>query len=224
MLEFLYLGGYLPYLGIILFLILTGAGLPIPEEVLVVAAGFLSSEHHLDWPLAYLACVLGALLGDILVYSIGRYPGHNFLRKHPWFARLLHEDREKQMEEMIKKHGLKVFFVARFMVGVRMPLYLAAGVVRMPWWRFLLINGICATTVVTLAFWLGHQYGRVVGEYIRNSQYGLTLLVVVGLVAVLIYFLIRRRRTKNRLELEKKEEESQAEPVQKVADTDRIVA
>lgn len=224
MLEFLYFGGYLPYLGIIIFLILTGAGLPIPEEVLVVAAGFLSSEHHLELPLAYLACVLGALLGDILVYSIGRYPGHNFFRKHPWFARLLHEDREKQMEEMIKKHGLKVFFVARFMVGVRMPLYLAAGVVRMPWWRFLLINGICATTVVTVAFWLGHQYGRVVGEYIRNSQYGLTLVVVVGLVTVLIYFLIRRKRSKKRLELEEKEEESQAEPAQKVADTDRIVA
>ncbi|MEK6246889.1 MAG: DedA family protein, partial [Planctomycetales bacterium] len=146
-------------------------------------------------------------LGDLLVYSIGRYLGHNFLRNHPRFAHWLHEDREKQMEVLIQKHGLKVFFVARFMVGVRAPLYLAAGALRVPWRKFLLIDGICATVVVTVVFWLSHRYGRYVGGVIRNSQIAFTVIVVVIVVGVLIYFWIRRRPSKKE---EQNEEDSPA--------------
>jgi membrane protein DedA with SNARE-associated domain len=224
MLDFFFsLGGTFPYLGIVLFLILTGCGLPIPEEVTVVAAGVLSEHGTLIPPYAYLSCVVGALLGDILVYSIGRYPGHNFLRRHPWFARLLHEEREKQMEELIKKHGFKVFFVARFMVGVRVPLYLAAGVVRMSWWRFLLINSVCATTVVSVAFWLGYCYGGPVSKFIRESQYGLTLVVIVAVIAGLVYYVVQKKR-KRSVAKKDAEGEPQAAAAQKVSDTDRIVA
>ncbi len=228
MLEFLYLGGYLPYLGIIVFLILTGAGLPIPEEVVVVAAGVFSHESDtFKWQYAYLACLGGALAGDVVVYCIGRYLGHGFFLRYPWFARLMHEEREVKMEQMINKHGFKVFFVARFMVGVRVPLYLAAGVVRMPWWRFLLINGVCATTVVSVAFWLGHQYGSVVGGYISKSQYGVTVVVVVGLIAALIFYLMRRKKrsiTRFFPDSNGAAEEPQVDTEEKVADTDRIVA
>ena len=143
----------LRYLGIVLLLSLSGLGLPIPEEVVVVTAGFLSHDGEIfKWQYAYLACLGGALAGDIVVYSIGRYLGHGFFKRYPWFARLMHEEREAKMEQVIQKHGLKVFFVARFLVGVRVPLYLAAGVVRMSWPRFLLINFFCATTVVSFTF------------------------------------------------------------------------
>ena len=192
-------GEYFAYSGIIIFLILTGGGLPIPEDVPIVAAGVLSSHAPDETPflnvsLAYASCLIGALLGDLLVYSIGRYLGHNFLRRHPRFAHWLHEEREKQMEDLIQQHGLKVFFVARFMVGVRAPLYLAAGALRVPWRRFLLIDGICATIVVTVVFWLSHVYGRVISEYLHGSQILLTVVIATAVICVLVYFWIRRRR------------------------------
>ena len=185
----------LRYLGIVLLLGLSGLGLPIPEEVVVVTAGFLSHNGEIfSWQYAYLACLGGALMGDLIVYSIGRYLGHGFFKRYPWFARLMHEEREVKMEQVIKKHGFKVFFVARFLVGVRVPLYLAAGVVRMSWPRFLLINSFCATTVVSITFWLGYRYGNSVVETIRDSQSGLTIGILLAVAIGLAVYLLRRKR------------------------------
>jgi membrane protein DedA with SNARE-associated domain len=212
----------LRYLGIVLLLSLSGLGLPIPEEVVVVTAGFLSHDGEIfKWQYAYLACLGGALIGDIVVYSIGRYLGHGFFKRYPWFARLMHEEREAKMEQVIQKHGLKVFFVARFLVGVRVPLYLAAGVVRMSWPRFLLINVFCATTVVSLTFWLGYRYGNSVVETIRDSQSGLTSIVLLVIAIGLTFYLLRRRRRKLLKEAEKYASSEDAENTSK---NDRIVA
>lgn len=180
------------YLGIILVLVLTGAGLPIPEEIPIVAAGVFSAEGSLSFGWAYLSCLVGALLGDTLIYAIGRYLGHGFFKRHPWFAHLLHEEREEQMETLIKKHGLKIFFAARFMVGVRAPIYLAAGVLRVPWRRFLIVDAISATVVVSTVFWLSFYFGEEISGFLRNSQYAITGAVVVG-VAIFLFLYFRRR-------------------------------
>lgn len=212
----------LRYLGIVLLLSLSGLGLPIPEEVVVVTAGFLSHDGEIfKWQYAYLACLGGALAGDIVVYSIGRYLGHGFFKRYPWFARLMHEEREAKMEQVIQKHGLKVFFVARFLVGVRVPLYLAAGVVRMSWPRFLLINSFCATTVVSLTFWLGYRYGNSVVETIRNSQNGLAIIVSLAIAIGLTFYLLRRRRRKLLKEADK---DASSEDAENTSKNDRIVA
>jgi membrane protein DedA with SNARE-associated domain len=214
----------LRYLGIVLLLSLSGLGLPIPEEVVVVTAGFLSHDGEIfKWQYAYLACLGGALAGDIVVYSIGRYLGHGFFKRYPWFARLMHEEREAKMEQMIQKHGLKVFFVARFLVGVRVPLYLAAGVVRMSWPRFLLINSFCATTVVSLTFWLGYRYGNSVVETIRNSQNSLAIIVSLAIAIGLTFYLLRRRRRKM-LKLKAADKDASSEDAENTSKKDRIVA
>jgi len=225
-------GEYFAYLGIIIFLILTGGGLPIPEEVPIVMAGVWSShvllpageEPFLNVTLAFAACLIGALLGDLLVYSIGRYLGHNFLRRHPRFAHLLHEEREKQMEALIQKHGLKVFFVARFMVGVRAPLYLAAGALRVPWKRFLLVDAICATIVVTVVFWLSYRYGRIVGDLLRRSQITLTVIVVLAVLVGLGYFWLHRRRSARASADAEAESDETPDSDEDHSDANRIVA
>ena len=193
-------GPVLTYFGIILFLVLTGAGLPIPEEVPIVAAGVLASGADLDLvkldpTLAYISCLIGAIMGDMVVYGIGRFLGHNFFRRHPWFARFLHEEREQQMEVMIEKHGLKVFFIARFMVGVRAPLYLAAGVLRMSWKKFLLIDGICAGIVVSAVFGLSYRYGSEISHVLRTYQKFITIAVILIVVVASILFWIRRPKS-----------------------------
>ena len=195
---FLSHGPNLTYVGITFLLVLTGAGLPIPEEVPIVAAGVFSASHDgappfLNVYVAYACCLVGALLGDMLVYGIGRFLGMSFLREHPRFAHLLHEEREKQMEVLIQRHGLKVFFVARFMVGIRAPLYLAAGILRVPFRRFLVVDALCASVVVSLVFVLSFLYGHAVKEWLRRSQWTVTIIVVAAvLIAALIYFVRKR--------------------------------
>ncbi|MGB6044492.1 MAG: DedA family protein [Pirellulales bacterium] len=197
-------GPNLTYLGIFLFLMLSGAGLPVPEEIPLVAAGYLSAgpDSFLNPYLAFAACLAGALVGDLLIYSIGRYLGTGFLRRHPRFAHLLQEDREKQMEEWISRHGLKIFFAGRFMIGIRAPLYLAAGMLRLPLRRFLLVDFIAATTVVTMVFSMSYYLGPAVGTLFRRSQMAVSVAVLLIAAGLLVFFWVRSKRRADKSDIQ----------------------
>ena len=189
--EFLFHSG--GYFGIILFLILTGCGLPIPEEVPIILAGVFSSQGQLQPEWAYAACLIGALLGDSIMYAIGYHFGHGLLAQHPKIGKVIGAKREAHFEQAILRHGFKVMLLARFMVGVRGPVYLAAGVVRMPFRRFLLWDLICATLVVSVFFWLSFAYGEEITNLLRDAEMTLTLVLLL-LAGVLALWWIRRRR------------------------------
>jgi membrane protein DedA with SNARE-associated domain len=184
------------YVGIIVFLILTGCGLPIPEEVPIVLAGVLSAQPDgLDPWLAYFSCLVGAIVGDAVMYSIGYRFGHSLLKDHPKCARFLHAEREERFERAIQDHGLKVLLVARFMVGIRGPVYLAAGVVRMPFRRFFLMDLLAATLVVSLFFGLSYAFGEAITDSLKRveAMFTAVILLVLLIVGGILYY--RRRRT-----------------------------
>ena len=182
------------YLAIIFVLILTGTGLPIPEEVPIVAAGILSAHGQLHPWLAFAACLFGALAGDCVMYWIGFHFGRSVVREHPRWAHFVKPEREAQIEQMLQQHGLKVFFLARFLVGLRSPVYLSAGILRVPFRRFLLIDLFCATTVIGTFFGLSYVYGPTIAKWIRGAEITLTGVVLVAMAGVGIYFWRRHRR------------------------------
>ncbi len=172
------------YWGIFAFLVLTGCGLPIPEEVAIVLAGVLSAEGHLRPELAFAVCLSGAVVGDCLLYAIGYHWGRGLLAAHPTLAKLLHAQHEPRFEQVIDHHGLKVMLLARFLVGIRGPVYLAAGAVRMPFRRFLLYDLVSAAIVVGLFFGLSYAYGDDIARWIRRAEWAVTLLVVLIVITV----------------------------------------
>lgn len=182
------------YAGIVVFLILTGCGFPLPEEVAFVYAGVQSAIGHLNWGLALAACGIGALLGDSVMYGIGRL-GRGWIGRHAWFSRIVHLEREEQVRRLIARHGIKVFFAARFMVGIRGPLYVTLGILKVPFWRFLLIDTICASAVIGVFFSLSYYFGQQVLEWIRRGEYLITGALIVALaVGGVLWFLHYRRQ------------------------------
>jgi membrane protein DedA with SNARE-associated domain len=183
------------YVLITVIMILTGAGLPIPEEVPIIAAGVLSADGTLRYPLLALGCLLfGAIAGDCIMYWIGYHFGRGVLRGHRWWARCVTPEREERIEEMFRHHGLKVFLVARFLVGLRSPVYLTAGILRVSFKRFVLIDLVCATTVVGTFFGLAYCFGKEIARWIRNFEWWLTVAVVVVLACAAVYLWRRYRR------------------------------
>ena len=203
------------YLAIIIVLILTGSGLPIPEEVPIVAAGILSSHGRLNPYLAMASCLVGALVGDCVMYWIGYHFGRSVLREHRWWAHFVKPKREAQIERMIENHGLKVFFLARFLVGLRSPVYLSAGILRVPFRRFLLMDLFCATSVIGVFFMLSFWYGARLTSWIYEVQLSLTIVLALAASVAGIYFWRRHRRRAAQAELAR-QEDSLSEPSESV--------
>jgi membrane protein DedA with SNARE-associated domain len=144
--------------------------------------------------------LLGALVGDAAMYGLGRRFGHGLMRRRPKLSRLVHAEREEHFEKAVRRHGFKVLLIARFMVGVRGPVYLAAGVVRMPFRRFLLWDLFCATLVVSLFFAISYYLGAYldredIGRMVRDTEVMVTAAVLAA-IAIVAFFGVRRHRRK----------------------------
>lgn len=193
-----------PYLAVAGLLILTGMGLPIPEEVFVISAGIAAHNGHLEPGLALATCLFGAIVGDCAMYAIGYHFGHGLLRDRHWFARYMTPERERQVEEMIHRHGFKVFLTARFLVGVRSPVYITAGILRMSFRRFILVDAFCASLVVSLFFGLSFVFAEAfesLWNSIHRAEIWLTATLGVAALGALLYFVFRRRRRLYRIRL-----------------------
>jgi membrane protein DedA with SNARE-associated domain len=185
------------YFAIFLVMMLTGAGLPIPEEVPIIAAGIASAHGSLIPWLAFTCCLAGALIGDCIMYYLGYHFGRGILKDHPWFARFLTPEREAQIEDKFRKHGLGVFFIARFLVGLRSPVYITAGILRVSFRRFLMIDLVCATIVVGTFFGLTYFYGKEITAWVKRAEVGLSVAVVLLALSVGIYLWRRHLKKKS---------------------------
>jgi membrane protein DedA with SNARE-associated domain len=219
-------GPYLSYLVITVVLILTGSGLPIPEEVPIIAAGVLSvpasDGTRLLHPFVALPCCLfGALVGDCIMYWIGYHFGRGVLREHRWWARCVTPEREARIEDMFERHGLKAFFVARFLVGLRTPVYLTAGILRVSFKKFVLIDLICATAVVGSFFALAYFFGEGIYKWIRRGEWGLTVGLVIAVACVAFFLWRRYRRKKLRSPTTKRLEDVLLPPTKKESPADK---
>lgn len=181
------------YAAIFLLLALTGLGLPLPEEAAVVAAGVLAGTGQLDPAWALACCLLGIVAGDSILYGIGRVFGHRVLREHRHWARLVTPEREGRMERILLDHGVKMFFLVRFLVGFRPAFYLAAGILRMPLRRFLLIDLGCTSVVVSTFFFLAYRYGPTVCLWLRETGIIASLTVVLVVLSGAAAWHYRRR-------------------------------
>src|SRR5215470_1691289 len=94
------------YVGVFVTLFCAGLGLPIPEEVPVVAAGVLSQEEVVRWWIALPVSILGVLSGDIVLYWIGHHWGERVLE---WkvVRRVLSRQREEKLKARYRTHGVK---------------------------------------------------------------------------------------------------------------------
>ena len=182
------------YLGIVLFLVLTGCGLPIPEEFPIVFAGVMSSQGTLDPWFAFLSCLIGALLGDSAMYAIGYHFGHGLAMRHPKLNKFLGGQREASFELAIQRHMFKVMVLARFMVGVRGPVYLAAGVARVPFRKFIVYDIVCATLVVGTFFAVAYIFGDHITDLLRDAEWAFTLIVILVLLIAALWWLRKAKQ------------------------------
>ncbi|MEW2620992.1 DedA family protein [Streptomyces sp. NPDC048106] len=184
-------------------------GIPLPGEIVLVSAALMSSQQSHINPLILGACATaGAVIGDSIGYAIGRKGGRGLLA---WlggkFPRHFGEAHVATAERSFQKWGMWAVFFGRFIALLRIFAGPLAGVLHMPYWKFLIANvlgGVCWAGGTTAAV---YYVGVVAEGWLKKFSYvGLGAAVVLGLATMLI---VKRRAKKAQQELSQRE----AEPV-----------
>jgi membrane protein DedA with SNARE-associated domain len=146
------------YLAVFVGILLENLGIPIPGETITIVGGFLAGSGELNYWYVLAAAAVGAFLGGICGYFVGKYGGWKFMLA---FAKVFRMQ-EVQLEEIKTKfseNSIKAVFFGRFIAILRIFTSPMAGVVEMPFGKFMAVNFVGAITwasvMTTLAFFVG---------------------------------------------------------------------
>lgn len=190
------------YLLVGLVIGLESLGIPLPGEIVLVSSALLASQQgHINPVILGAAAVVGAVVGDSIGYAIGRKGGRPLLA---WlgakFPRHFSEGHVAMAEKSFKKWGMWAVFFGRFIALLRIFAGPLAGVLHMPYWKFLIANvlgGICWAGGTTAAI---YYIGVVAESWLKNFSYvGLGLAAVLGVVSMLV---VKNRAKKASAEME----------------------
>jgi len=168
---------------------LESLGIPLPGEIVLVSAALLASQHGHINPFVLGACAsAGAIIGDSIGYAIGRKGGRPLLA---WlgakFPKHFGEGHIATAERSFEKWGMWAVFFGRFVALLRIFAGPLAGVLRMPYWKFLIAN------VLGGIIWAGgttaviYYVGVVAESWLKRfSWLGLVLAVLIGLTSMLV--------------------------------------
>src|SRR6266516_77454 len=159
------------------------------EDVAAVGAGLLLATGGISWPAAFAACFFGIWMGDAGLYALARYAGRG------WFERSsLRRFTAKvaESERWFAERGTPILILSRLVPGARLPTYLAAGFLRVPLPRFLLITGVasCVWTVAILL--LAQKFGERLTNWLGTYKHAGLLPLGVGVLLFATLQLLRR--------------------------------
>jgi len=181
------LGALLTYgpLALGLSLLLSGAGIPLPATILLVAAGAFSRQEMMQWQWTFLAGVLGVVLGDNVAYGMGRLAG-------TWTERRLGRNPAWQstVEQFNKRGGWTIFLTRWLITPIGGLVSVIAGISHFGWHRFLLLD-VAGDVMWVLLYWsigwlLGSQW-QAAGTFLSDFSgliLGVSLLVVALVIGV----------------------------------------
>ncbi len=196
------------YIAVFACLILCGLGVPVPEDITLVSGGVISG---LDLANPHIMCAIGlagVLAGDSTMFLAGRIFGYR-VQRLKFFRKVVSPQRFSQIQRKFKKHGLGLLFVARFLPGLRSPIYLVAGMShRISYITFIVMDGLAALISVPVWIYLGYFFADnldILMEYVHDVQKAIFL--ALGLLAVIIAVIYFKKKFHSKMQDEKAEEE-----------------
>jgi membrane protein DedA with SNARE-associated domain len=172
---------------IFLLLVACGLGLPIPEDIAIVTSGILVAAKTTSFLNAFLVCMVGILIGDSIIYWVGRLWGKH-LFKAPLISRVINARFLSHGKIAFKRFGNKILFFARFLPGLRAPIYFFAGSMKVSYLFFIVIDAFAASISVPIWIYVGRIFGEnlpTLEKTIKNFKMG-AILLVVFLILILV--------------------------------------
>lgn len=178
-------------------LLLSGIGLPVPEEVSLLLGGYLAYLGFLNYWTTVYVIVAGIISADLAGYALGRFAGarlHALMFERWEFAKKLIEKGKVSFD----RHGEKVVMFSRPLLGVRAIVPILAGHFRMNIKKFILYDIIAAIPwtllLVSLSYYLGS--GLVLISEFRTIKHALVMAIGIGILGFFAIKIFRKHKTK----------------------------
>ena len=191
------------YFCVFAALVISALGFPIPEEIPIITGGVMVGHqwaNHQSWMVWWLmlpVCIIGVVCSDMILYFIGRQWGTRLLARQWAQKHLLTPEKRAKIEKNFLDYGIGILLVARLLPGIRSPIFIMSGVMRLPFRKFLLADGLYAIPGVNLLFWLSYWFTDQFSRAFEKVEGNRPIVVAVILAAVsgfLLYQYILRRR------------------------------
>lgn len=136
------------------------------EDATAIVVGLLASQTIVEPIPALAALLVGTIVGDVALHLAGRFLGKTARGQH-----LVKQPSAQRAVRLLKAHSLPTLAAARFVPGLRLPVYFGSGFLRIPFRRCLFL--IIATGLIwtPALFWLSAAGGAIAAE--RLGQAGL---------------------------------------------------
>lgn len=182
------------YWAVAATLLLENCGLPLPGETILLVASFLAysqQELQLSWIIVVATAV--ATFGGSLGFALGYHGGRPLLARYQSAFHIEQKTIERG-ESLFERFGAATVFFARFIFGLRVIAGPLAGVLRMPWRKFLIWNFLGAASWVTVISCAGYLFGRHWGRLMRDlKRFDVAVLIIVAIGAGIWWWRSRRQ-------------------------------
>jgi membrane protein DedA with SNARE-associated domain len=181
-------GGYFILFGL---LFACGVGLPLPEDIPLLLAGWFIAQGKMNVVHACIIAWCGIIGGDCVLYHFGRRYGLEITRV-PFVGKHLTKERILKAEELFENYGTWVVGVGRMFAGIRGAMVVAAGATRFNFVKFVIADGIAALFSGGLFVWLGWLAGSKLGSIseMREKIKGVEHWVILGAILVVGGFVL----------------------------------
>lgn len=183
--------GYVAVVGVVM---VESFGIPAPGQTILIVAGVFAATGHLNIAVVVALGALAAMVGDSISYLVGRSGGRPLVLRVGRYV-LLTEKRLDRAEAFSRRHGRKVVVLARFVDGLRQVNGIVAGLVRMPFGRFITWNAVGATVWAILFSGLGYLGGAhldTLFAYVRLYRGPLLLILGALVIGLVVRWVVRR--------------------------------
>jgi len=178
------------YIGVFVLMTLESALIPIPSEITMPFAGFLSAQGKLNFYFVVLAGTIGNLAGSLIAYYIGYFLEENliiqYIRKYGKIILITEDDFEKA-NKWFKKYGDGVVFFSRLLPAVRTFISLPAGIFEMNILKFSTYTFIGSLIWSFLLTYVGIYFQSkwtLIESYFRKFDY---LILIIILFTIFFY-------------------------------------
>jgi membrane protein DedA with SNARE-associated domain len=186
------------YAAVLLVVGVESLGVPLPGELILMSAALLASQNVADPWIIWSVGALGAITGDSIGYYIGHTQGDKLLKTlSRWFPKHVNPRTIKLSESVFHRHGAKTVFFGRFVAILRILAGPLAGILRMPYRRFLLANAAGGIVWSGIVVWVVYFLGVVAEQWLHRLSW---IALVIGLLLGILSSVIFRRRLEAYLE------------------------